>query len=116
MYYGGYGIGYGFFDPTYLLVLVGIVICAIASWNVKATFSRYKQVRSRLGMTGAQAAEQVADDRHDRVGRCGVLAHVADDGRVAGEAHAPQKRRGQKRHRYVDEIARQPLEPAEQAR
>ncbi|MDY5704374.1 MAG: zinc metallopeptidase [Lachnospiraceae bacterium] len=59
MYYGGYGIGYGFFDPTYLLVLVGIVICAIASWNVKATFSRYKQVRSRLGMTGAQAAEQV---------------------------------------------------------
>jgi Zn-dependent membrane protease YugP len=59
MYYGGYGWGYGFFDPTYILILIGILICAIASANVNSTFRRYQRVASRLGLTGAETAERI---------------------------------------------------------
>lgn len=58
-YYGGYGIGYGWFDPTYLLVVIGAVICMIASAKVNTTFQKYAQVRSMSGMTGAEAAERI---------------------------------------------------------
>ncbi|MEG0961253.1 MAG: zinc metallopeptidase [Lachnospiraceae bacterium] len=52
--------GYGFyFDPTYFLVLIGAVICFAASARVKSTFHKYDKVRSRSGMTGAQAAERI---------------------------------------------------------
>lgn len=47
------------FDPTYILVLIGAVICLIASARVKSTFNRYSQYRSMSGMTGAQAAERI---------------------------------------------------------
>ena len=46
-------------DSTYFLVLIGAVICLIASANVKSTYRRYSQVRSASGMTGAQAAERL---------------------------------------------------------
>ena len=55
MYYG-----YGFYlDPTYILVLIGAVICLVASARVKTTFNKYSQYRSMSGMTGAQAAERI---------------------------------------------------------
>lgn len=55
-----YGFGYGFyFDPTYILVLIGAVICLLASARVKSTFNKYNSVRSMSGMTGAQAAERI---------------------------------------------------------
>lgn len=47
------------FDPTYLLVVIGAVICLIASARVKSTFNKYAQYRSMSGMTGAQAAERI---------------------------------------------------------
>lgn len=51
---------YGFyFDPTYILVVVGAVICLIASAKVNTTFHKYNRVRSMSGMTGAQAAEHI---------------------------------------------------------
>lgn len=51
---------YGFyFDPTYILVVIGAVICLIASARVKSTFRKYDRVRSMSGMTGAQAAERI---------------------------------------------------------
>ncbi len=53
-YYYGY-----YFDPTYFLVIVGAVICLLASARVKTTFNRYDRVRSMSGMTGAQAAEKI---------------------------------------------------------
>ncbi len=61
-YYGyGYGRGgYGlYFDRTYFLVLIGVVISLIASAMVKSTFSKYNKVRARSGMTGAQVAERL---------------------------------------------------------
>ena len=52
--------GYGFyFDPTYILVVIGALICLAASAQVKSTFNRYNRVRSMSGMTGAQAAERI---------------------------------------------------------
>ncbi len=47
------------FDPTYLLVLIGAVICLIASARVKSTYQKYSQYRSMSGMTGAQAADRI---------------------------------------------------------
>ncbi len=55
-----YGYGYGFhFDPTYILVLIGAVLSILASAKVNSTYARYSRVRSRTGMTGAQAAERI---------------------------------------------------------
>lgn len=55
-----FGYGYGFyFDPTYILVIIGAVICLIASARVKTTFNKYNRVRSMSGMTGAEAAERI---------------------------------------------------------
>ena len=48
-----------YFDPTYFLVLIGVVLSLLASGKVKSTFSRYSQMRNSRGLTGAQAAEQV---------------------------------------------------------
>lgn len=48
-----------YFDPTYFLVLIGVVLSLVASGRVKSTFSKYSQVRNSRGITGAQAAEQV---------------------------------------------------------
>ena len=48
-----------FYDPTYILILIGVVISLIASARVKTTFNRYQQVRSMSGYTGASAAEAV---------------------------------------------------------
>lgn len=53
-----YRYGY-YFDPTYILVLIGVVISMIASARVKSTFQKYSRVRSRTNMTGAQAAQRV---------------------------------------------------------
>lgn len=48
-----------FYDPTYFLVLIGVVLSLFASTRVKSTFNKYSQMRNSRGMTGAEAAEQV---------------------------------------------------------
>ena len=48
-----------YFDPTYFLVLIGVVICLLASAKMNSTFNRYSRVRNHSGMTGREAAEQV---------------------------------------------------------
>lgn len=51
---------YGYyFDPTYILVLIGAVLSIIASSMVQSTFHKYSRVRSMSGMTGAQVAEAI---------------------------------------------------------
>lgn len=46
----------------YGLLLIGFLICAIASWNVNATFKRYQSVSNRRGMTAAEAARQILNE------------------------------------------------------
>ncbi|MCI8523445.1 MAG: zinc metallopeptidase [Lachnospiraceae bacterium] len=55
-YYGYYGY---YFDPTYLLVLIGAVLCLFAQMRVKSAYHKYAKVPSRTGMTGAQAAQRI---------------------------------------------------------
>lgn len=50
---------YLYWDPTYILVIVGAIICMIASARVKSTFNKFSKYRSMSGMTGAQAAERI---------------------------------------------------------
>lgn len=51
---------YGFYyDPTYILVLIGAILCIWASSRVNSTYRKYAQVRSRSGMTGAEAARRI---------------------------------------------------------
>mgnify|MGYP001056753362 CR=1 FL=1 len=57
-----YGYGYGYysmFDPTMILVLIGVFLSLGASAKVKSTYSRYAKVYSRSGLTGAEAAQQI---------------------------------------------------------
>ena len=55
----GYGLGYGYFDPTMILVLIGVVLSLWAQSRVTSTFNKYSRVRSRTGMTGAEAARRL---------------------------------------------------------
>lgn len=48
-----------YLDPTYVLVIIGIVFCLLASARVKSTFAKYSRVNSMSGITGAQAAEKI---------------------------------------------------------
>ena len=50
---------YYYFDPTYILVVIGVLICLAASARVRSVFGRYSQVRSYSGLTGREAAEQI---------------------------------------------------------
>lgn len=52
-------MGYYYWDPTYILVVIGAVICMIASARVEGTFNKYSQLRSMSGMNGAQVAQRV---------------------------------------------------------
>jgi len=62
MYGYGYGMGYGYgygYSWTYLLVIIGLVISLAASAKVRSTYSRYAKVRSKSGITAAQAAQTI---------------------------------------------------------
>lgn len=50
---------YWFWDSTYILVVIGAVICLLASARVKTTFNKYSKRRSASGLTGAQTAERI---------------------------------------------------------
>lgn len=54
-----YGMYYSWWDPTYILVIIGAVICMIASARVKTTYNKYASYRSMSGMTGAEAAQRI---------------------------------------------------------
>lgn len=51
-----------YFDPTYVLVLLGVVISLIASWGVKSTFAKYNKVRNAGGITAMEVAERILHD------------------------------------------------------
>lgn len=55
-----YGMPFGmFWDPTYILVIIGAVLCMIASSNVNRTFNRYSRISNRRGITGAEVAQRI---------------------------------------------------------
>ncbi|MBP2099762.1 zinc metallopeptidase [Enterococcus rivorum] len=50
---------YPIFDPTYILVIVGLLISMAASAYVKSTFNRYDEVKTKNNVTGTQAAQYI---------------------------------------------------------
>jgi len=52
---------YYYYDPTYLLLIPGILLALYAQFKVNSTFNHWKQVGSRSGLTGAQAARMILD-------------------------------------------------------
>lgn len=62
-------------DPTMLIILPGLILSMIASFRVRSTFSKYSQVSSRNGWTGAAVAE-------DMLARAGIEGVRVE--RVAG--------------------------------
>ena len=52
MYYYG-------FDPTYVLLIIGMLLSLAASAKLKSTFAMYRRMESASGMTGAEAAQRI---------------------------------------------------------
>ena len=50
---------YYYWDPTYILVLIGALLSVGASALVNRTFNHYSSVYARSGLTGAQAAQKL---------------------------------------------------------
>lgn len=61
MFYGGM-MGY-YFDPTWILVIIGAVLSMAASAKVNSTFNKYSKVRSMTGMTGEDAARRLLNSQ-----------------------------------------------------
>ena len=61
MFYGGL-MGY-YFDPTWILVIIGAVLSMAASAKGNSTFSKYSKVRSMTGMTGEDAAKRLLNSQ-----------------------------------------------------
>lgn len=53
---------YYYFDPTYFLVLIGLVLCLGASALVNSTMSKYAKVRNSRELTGAEAARRILNN------------------------------------------------------
>lgn len=50
-----------YYDPTYLLLIPGLLLALYAQFKVTSTYNRFKQVNSRVRMTGAQIAREILD-------------------------------------------------------
>lgn len=50
-----------YYDPTYLLLIPGLLLALYAQFKVTSTFNHWKQVGSRSGLTGAQVARMILD-------------------------------------------------------
>lgn len=48
-----------YFDATYILIIIGMVLSLMASAKLKSTYAKYSKERSYTGLTGAQAAERL---------------------------------------------------------
>ncbi len=51
-----------YFDPTYILVLVGMVLCLGASAYVNSMMKKYSRVGNSTGITGADAARRILNN------------------------------------------------------
>lgn len=52
---------YYYWDPMYILVLIGVLICGAASMIVNSTMNKYRRVGNSRGITGGEAARRILD-------------------------------------------------------
>ncbi|GAA3607326.1 zinc metallopeptidase [Secundilactobacillus similis] len=50
---------FALFDPTYFLVIIGLLLSMAASAYVNSTFAKYDRVRAQSGATGTSAAQYI---------------------------------------------------------
>ena len=55
----GYGYGFGYGGASYILVLIGALLCLITSGIVKSTFNKYSKIAASSGMTGREVAAAI---------------------------------------------------------
>ena len=48
-----------YYDPTYILIIIGVILSMLASSKVKSTYAKYNRVRNHAGVTGQMAAQQI---------------------------------------------------------
>jgi len=71
---------YSFFDPTYLLVIIGLVISMAASGYVNRTFRHYDRYRSQSNTTGSDAARFILSQSGiNDVGIQGISGDLTDN-------------------------------------
>ena len=51
-----------YYDPTYWLLIPGLLLALFAQFKVSSTFARWNKVPSRTGLTGAQVARRILDE------------------------------------------------------
>ena len=51
-----------YWDPTYFLVIIGMVLCLGASALVNRTMNKYDRIRNMSGITGAEAARRILNN------------------------------------------------------
>ena len=50
-----------YYDSTYILVILALLLSLFASFGVKATFSKYDKIANKRGLTGADVARRILD-------------------------------------------------------
>ena len=50
-----------YYDPTYVLVIIALLLSMFASFGVKATFSKYDKVSNSRGLTAEDIARRILD-------------------------------------------------------
>jgi Predicted Zn-dependent protease len=73
--------GYGmFYDSTFILVILGMLISMAASAYVKSTFQKYDKMSSRNQVTGTQAAQFILRSQNiHNVGVQGIAGDLTDN-------------------------------------
>ena len=72
-----------FYDPTYFLVLIGIVLTMIVQGYMTATFNKYQNVMSRSGLTASEACKMILESnginnvRIGHVTKCKINTSIA---------------------------------------
>ena len=51
-----------YYDPTYILILIGAIVALYAQIKVSTTYAKWQKVPSATRMTGAQIARQILDN------------------------------------------------------
>ncbi|EOH99738.1 neutral zinc metallopeptidase [Enterococcus haemoperoxidus ATCC BAA-382] len=67
---------YAIFDPTYILVIVGLLISMAASAYVNSTFKKYDKIQSRNNVTGTNAAQYIL--KKEQINDVGVQQIAGD--------------------------------------
>lgn len=71
---------YAIFDPTFILVIIGLVISMAASAYVNSTFKKYDKVQSKNGVTGTKAAQYILQEEHiNNVGVQQISGNLTDN-------------------------------------